>query len=483
MRSRPLIRWLTLFAIVVVLFPVVENWRKKPQDSFPLSYYPMFSERRKPEHKVTYLVGEDKEGRRIQLRYSLAGGGGLNQVRKHIRKYVRDDRADQLCETVAANVTRRTSGSLKRVETVRVVTGEYNLNRYFSGDKTPVEEITHAACEVERKRSGANQSGAKQAMTWIRKNFDNFLFTNLPPERLALLRILVGSFILFYVGSRFEMLTTLAVSDAQLFEPVGLATVLTAPLNPAVFQGLLVATLVANITFIAGFFHRVLAPLFGFLLLCLLCYRNSWSMIYHSDNVMVFHVMILAIAPSAAVISIDAWRAARRGEPAPGWRFGWPVQLMCIVTTISYFVAGVAKLAAQSGWAWAHGESLRSQIAVDGLRKELLGSGAPDLVFILHDEVLLFTFIGIISLILELGAPFALIHRRVSQFWALSAFGMHWGIYFLMGILFRYQLAGLIFLPFFPIERLIPLGRAVAARVSGALGRRMPRRVSAEGPS
>ena len=38
--------------------------------------------------------------------------------------------------------------------------------------------------------------------------------------------------------------------------------------------------------------------------------------------------------------------------------------------------------------------------------------------------------------------------------WAAGTFGIHWGIYFLMRIKFRYQLLGLIFATFFDLERL-----------------------------
>lgn len=152
MRSRNPIRWLCLGTTLVVMSPAAENWRQQPRDSFPLSYYPMFSELRKPQQKVTYLAGEDREGRRIRLRYTLAGNGGLNQVRKQIRKFVSDGRAKQLCETAAANVARRSSALMRSVSTVRVVTGEYNLDRYFLGDRKPNEEVTHAVCEVEREK-------------------------------------------------------------------------------------------------------------------------------------------------------------------------------------------------------------------------------------------------------------------------------------------------------------------------------------------
>jgi hypothetical protein len=56
---------------------------------------------------------------------------------------------------------------------------------------------------------------------------------------------------------------------------------------------------------------------------------------------------------------------------------------------------------------------------------------------------------------IELGAPLALAHRGLGQVWALAAFGMHWGIYFLMGIKFRYQQSGLIFAPFFDLELIL----------------------------
>ena len=40
--------------------------------------------------------------------------------------------------------------------------------------------------------------------------------------------------------------------------------------------------------------------------------------------------------------------------------------------------------------------------------------------------------------------------------WALVTWSMHWGIFFIMGIRFRYQMSGLIFLSFFDTEKAIP---------------------------
>jgi predicted DCC family thiol-disulfide oxidoreductase YuxK len=108
------------------------------------------------------------------------------------------------------------------------------------------------------------------------------------------------------------------------------------------------------------------------------------------------------------------------------------------------------------GWSWATSQSLRNQIAVDGLRKEFLAAGAPELVFAFAGWDALFLAMGVLTLVVELGAPAALLHRKLAGFWVAAASMMHWGIFFIMGIEFRYALIGLPFVAFFRLERLLP---------------------------
>ncbi|MBA2450365.1 MAG: hypothetical protein H0V51_20310 [Chloroflexi bacterium] len=296
---------------------------------------------------------------------------------------------------------------------------------------------------------------------------DRFWFTDAPAGRLAVLRILVGGFVFSYLGRRYSMLLRIAGSDPCLFRPVGTAALLDRPMPVKAFRALLGATLVANLAFVLGWRHRYSGPSFAGLLLWVLCYRNSWSMIYHCDNVLALHALILGVTPAADALSLDALvrpSAARqpagvpdalpRRDPAGDWRYGWPIRLMNGVTVLTYFLAGVAKLAGPLGWKWASGDALRGQVAVDGLRKELLGDGAARLAFALYNNVSLFRTMGLGSLVVELVAPAVLLDKRLSRLWAIGAFLMHWGIFFIMKIKFRYQLAGLIFAPFFDVERL-----------------------------
>ncbi len=145
---------------------------------------------------------------------------------------------------------------------------------------------------------------------------------------------------------------------------------------------------------------------------------------------------------------------------APHARYGWPLELMNAGSAAAYLIAGIAKVAGESGWSWARGDGLRRQVAVDGLRKEVFGSEASPVANVLYPHRALFTAMAVVSLLVELGAPLALLDRRLGRLWAIGAFTMHWGILGVMGIRFRYQLSGVGFTSWFDVERAL----AVLAR-------------------
>ena len=227
----------------------------------------------------------------------------------------------------------------------------------------------------------------------MKSALDRFWFVEAPAARLAWLRLLIGAFALWHVGSRYSSYVAMGDTKASLFESVGAVTFLKAPLVAGLWNGLIIAALVANIFFIVGAFHRFSGPLFGALLLIVLCYRNSWGMVYHTDNLLVLHVIVLGVSRSADALSLDAFRHRRREALAEeiSWEYGWPIRLLCAITVSTYLLSGMAKVAGPLGWAWVHGEAFRSQIAMDALRKELLGKTPSSLAFDLYDQVALFT--------------------------------------------------------------------------------------------
>ena len=137
--------------LTAVLMPLVQNWREHKRDSFPLSYYPMFSVERKKRYRVTHLVGRSASGGRVPIPYGYAGTGGLNQVRRQLSRIVAGGGADAICRSVAGKVARRGSPSLVGVVEVELVTGEYRLNGYFRGSTDPTRVVVHASSPVERQ--------------------------------------------------------------------------------------------------------------------------------------------------------------------------------------------------------------------------------------------------------------------------------------------------------------------------------------------
>jgi len=88
--------------------------------------------------------------------------------------------------------------------------------------------------------------------------------------------------------------------------------------------------------------------------------------------------------------------------------------------------------------------------------------------------VWLFTIMGLLSFIVELGAPLALLNKRLGRLWAATAYLMHWGILFIMAIEFRYHLSGILYASFFDMERVPVWLNALRGRLAARLVRATP---------
>jgi hypothetical protein len=190
-------------------------------------------------------------------------------------------------------------------------------------------------------------------------------------------------------------------------------------------------------------------------------------MIFHTDNLLVLLVLLLAFAPAGGTPRSPEAQAA---PLASG--YGWVPRAMALVTVAAYVVAGVAKLE-HTGWSWAAGAALREQIAYDAIRKIELGSTYSPLGTWLVTHAWVFAPLSAFSLATELLAPLALVGTRAAFVWCACAWSFHAGVLALMAIAFPYPLSGCAFLPFFPVERLLPwleraLGRLGRARASGS---------------
>lgn len=268
-----------------------------------------------------------------------------------------------------------------------------------------------------------------------------------------MLRVLVGAFGLGFLLVRLPHLLGVARADDPRFEPVGPLAWLAEPVRPGVGQAVLVVALVSGAAFVAGWRWRVSGPAFALAFLAVTTYRSSWGQIFHTEDLAALHLLVLSISPAADVWSLDARRRGGTAPVHPSSDHGWPVRLLSLLTVGTYAVAGWAKLR-NGGLGWVEGDVLRHHIAHDALRKTLVGGSRSSLGVALLDHAWVFGPMAVTSLVIELGAPLALLGHRLRALWAVSAWAFHLGVLALMGIGFPYPLSGVAFASLFPVERL-----------------------------
>lgn len=255
------------------------------------------------------------------------------------------------------------------------------------------------------------------------------IHTTAPPERLATLRIVVGTFAVIYLAGRTPVLLGLHDRAAAGFDGVGVLTWRDAPLDDVVVTTLVVvALLLSRNGFTAGATFRLSGPL-ALSALVLTTYRSSWGQLLHFENLVVLHLVILGFAASADAWSFDAARrarAAREGahDGAHDGEYRGPCALACIVVVVAYVIAGVAKLR-YGGIEWVVGDSLRHHIAYSAARLELLGGTPSPLARPVVERAWLLPPMAAASVAIELSHTVALLGRWPRTAWVASAWAMH----------------------------------------------------------
>lgn len=283
-------------------------------------------------------------------------------------------------------------------------------------------------------------------------------FPAAPPERLAVLRVIVGGFAVAYLVLSAPAFWSLADAEPGRFDPVGVLVPLGGPLSPALFIGIYVAAVAAGLAFTLGAWFRAIGPLFAALLLTLCTYRSSWGQILWLENLMVLHVAVVGCSPAADVLAWPARRPPGSMDRSPSERYGIPVRLAALVTLATYVVAGVAKLRL-GGVAWATSDSLRNHIAATAVRSQFLDAPFSPLARWLVGHGWLFPPMAVASLVLELAAPLALVGRRMRNGWVLVTWLMHVAIAASMFVVFPYPLFVVAFAPLFDLEQVVAAWR------------------------
>ena len=278
------------------------------------------------------------------------------------------------------------------------------------------------------------------------------------PGRLALFRIAVGGYVTVYLLARLPRLWADAGRDPDTFFPVGVTSMLSGPVAPGLARLLLVLAVVGGALVTAGWRYRIVAPAAAALVWWVLTYRNSFGSVLHTDNLAVLHLALLALVPAAEARSLDARRRGGSAGPPPSPAYRWPLALAALLTTLPYVVAAVAKFRL-AGLDWLDGEVLRTHVALDNLRKDALGDPSSPVGEWLVRRAWPWPALVAVALAVEVGAPLAVLGRRLRLVVPAALWCFHVGILVVMAILFPYHLVGVAFLP------MLLLGERASARV------------------
>lgn len=275
-----------------------------------------------------------------------------------------------------------------------------------------------------------------------------WFFAPVPALRLAVLRVLILGFSTAYVLFGAPLL--LKFGNDAAFQPVGVVSILARPLPTLAAYAVYALCIAAGVCATVGFRYAQSAPVFALSLLWVTSYRNSWGMVFHTENLFVLHTLILACCPQAA--DCLTRRAPNHARSAMSSDYGWPLRVLSVVTVATYVIAGIAKLQ-HAGVTWAFGHEIRTHIAYDALRKLELGSAHSPLGVLLVPHAWLFAPLAILTLAFELGAPLALLGGRAALVWCAACWLFHVNVLLLMLIVFPYPLLGVAYASFFALEK------------------------------
>jgi hypothetical protein len=270
-----------------------------------------------------------------------------------------------------------------------------------------------------------------------------------PAGRLAAVRVLTVLYGLVWIAVRIDYWRDLAGLPRSQWKPVAFAEWI-GPFGPTTVTLIAGATFAAGVVAITGRAWPVTGAAFALGFCVLTTLGASWGAVLHTEQLVCLHLLVLAAAPSGLGRSAAA---------------GWPLRVLSAVTVATYFVSGVAKFRFGGGLDWLDGERLLRLVAHDNLRKRLLGDAYSPIAATLVGHPALFQVAAVATLVVELGAPLALVLGRYRYAWVAAAWAFHAGVLAVMAILFPYPLVGIAFASMLPAERITPTLRRAARRL------------------
>lgn len=279
----------------------------------------------------------------------------------------------------------------------------------------------------------------------LKKRIRRFLTENVSPEQLAVFRILVFGVLLLYPNytAIFRMST---LPPELLVPPPGwsglLAWLPPTPLGAQISGSLFLLGCLGALVGYRTRFMAVLATLSGIWFLGI---PQFYGKIDHYHHLLWFSALA-AVSPVSDRFSVDAWRKPYT-IVRPAGDYARPLYFLLALMAVIYFFAGWWKLIG-GGMAWLWGDAAFLQLETQALR-----TGVTTPVWLSEND-LLKHFLGLSTVLLELGWGYAMLSKRFRPWVLAAALFFHGSVYWLMQINF-WQLP-VFYLVFLPWGDLLP---------------------------
>jgi len=138
---------ISLLVLGAVGAPVLRDPR---DDGYPLSTYPMFSNRRGRTNAVTSAIAIAADRSEVKVPPYYVANAETMQAFYTLARAVRagDEASAQLCHAIASRLPQARDQALARAVRVEVVTESVDAIDYLAGRAQPFDRRVHASCPV-----------------------------------------------------------------------------------------------------------------------------------------------------------------------------------------------------------------------------------------------------------------------------------------------------------------------------------------------
>jgi Vitamin K-dependent gamma-carboxylase len=279
------------------------------------------------------------------------------------------------------------------------------------------------------------------------RRWQAFWFPAVPVRRVAAFRIVMTTYAFFDVWLVSGFISRYASVDDGFYKPLIFLRPLPR-LDPGPTSAVYVVLVVSLAFALIGCFTRpalcIAAPLY----LWWWGTYYSFGAVHHGRIPVVMALFVLAVAPSGAAWSVDAWRAARRavrrGLPPPDSDrrdelAGWALRLIMVLVVGAYVLAAYSKLRV-SGPGWVTGGALEAVMMKNRTPAALL--------LLRHGWVV--QIMAALTLVLESTAWLLFFRGRIRDAYVVAAVLFHIGTLLVLNISFLGLVAA--YLAFYDLE-------------------------------